>query len=71
MPHQRQVDHQPTVGDGPAGHVVPSAADGDLQSGVTAERDSIAYVGDGLTPPQAGWMVRLFSSQTWAYGLSL
>jgi hypothetical protein len=44
--HQREVDHQSAVGDGPADHVVPAAANRDLQPCIAAERDSVAHVGD-------------------------
>ena len=39
--HQREVDHQPTIGDRPAGDVVAAAAHRDLQSLAPAEVDRV------------------------------
>ena len=44
--HQRQVDHQPAVGDRPAGDVVAAAADRDLQAAVAPEVHRVPHVGD-------------------------
>ena len=44
--HQREVDHQPALGDRTSGDVVATAADGDLEPGVAPEVHRVPHVGD-------------------------
>jgi hypothetical protein len=73
-PHQRQVDHQPAVDDGVAGHGVAAAPDRDRQVVVAGEADRPDHVVgpgaagdqyraavDGAVPDPAGLLVALLA----------
>ena len=52
--HRRQVDHQPALGHGETGDVVPAAANRDLQLRGPAEPDRRGDVGGGRAPGDHG-----------------
>jgi hypothetical protein len=48
--HRRQVDHEAAIGDGLAGDVVATAADGHLEVAFAAEADGVDDVSHGVAP---------------------
>ena len=66
--HQRQVDHQPAVGDGSAGDVVAATAHRDLQAAVAPEVHGVARCrrrcGSARSPPAACRPARCATART-------